>query len=266
MSDDGAPPGAAGAEPAAEPVAFEPDEPELETVEAVLLDMGGVILDLGEARGLPWGELDRRGRLDLLELVRGTGGEADDPSLDRLLFEPWRREYAQRYRRGREASWGPHVARFRRRTGAAAEPRSFLEAWAGPYLKGLRTVSGAQEALGRLVSAGLSLALVSNVPLPGRLFRRVLEDQGVAAFFDSLCFSYDEGTRKPSPGLARRALERLGTDASRALVVGDRRSTDVAAARAAGLRAVWVRSRDELGPDPDATIGSVVELPELLGL
>jgi len=244
-----------------------PEEPDLEAVGAVLLDMGGVILDLGEARGLPWGELDRRGRQELLELLRHTGGEeADEATLERFLFEPWRREYARRYRRGREAPWEPHVERLRRRTGATVEAERLLEAWAGPYLGGLRAVSGAEEALARLVAADLSLALVSNVPLPGRFFQRVLEEQGVAAFFDRLLFSYDEGTRKPSPGLLCRALEALDVGASHAIVVGDRRSTDVAAGYAAGLRTIWVRSPDDLGPDPDATIGSLVDLPELLGL
>ncbi len=266
--DDREPAAAAGFAPevGAGPAAADPEEPDLGAVEVVLLDMGGVILDLGEARGLPWGELDRRGRLELLELVRGTGGEADESALERLLFTPWRREYEARYRRGREAPWEPHVERLRRRTAAAAEARALLEAWAGPYLGGLRTVSGAVETLGRLVAAGLSLALVSNVPLPGRFFRRVLEAQGVSAFFDRLCFSYDEGARKPSPELPRRALEALGAEPSRAILVGDRRSSDVAAARATGLRAVWVRSPDEAGPAPDATIGSIVDLPELLGL
>ena len=243
-----------------------PGEAELESVEAVLVDMGGVILDAGEARGLPWGELDRRGREGLLELVRETGGEADEATLERLFFAPWRREYAHRYARGREAPWEPHAERLARRTGAAASPEELLEAWAGPYLGGLRALSGAQEALGRLVAADLSLAVVSNVPMPGRLYRRVLEKQGIAAFFDRLCFSYDEGVRKPSPCLPRRALEALGSDASRAVLVGDRRSTDVAAGRAAGLRTIWVRSPDEQGPEPDATIGSLAELPELLGL
>jgi putative hydrolase of the HAD superfamily len=269
MTDDDRPreiPHGAGPPASDGPGAAGAVETELAAVEAVLLDMGGVILDLGEARGLPWGELDRRGRQALLKLVRETGGEADEATLERLLFAPWRREYARRYARGREAPWEPHVERLHRRTGAAASPEALLEAWAGPYLHGLRTVSGAREALGRLVAADLSLALVSNVPLPGRFFRQALEEQGVSAFFDSLCFSYDEGTRKPSPGLLHRALEALGTEAPRAVLVGDRRSTDVAAGRAAGLRTVWVRSLDEEGPEPEATIGSIVELPELLGL
>lgn len=243
-------------------------DPELGTrpVKAVLLDMGGVILDLGEARGLPWGELERRGREELLALVRETGGEVSEDDLDRLLFTPWRREYERRYQRGREARWKDHVARLARVTGSSAPLERLLRAWAGPYLDGLRAVSGAQEALARLVAGDLSLALVSNVPLPGRFFERVLESQGLAAFFASVHFSYDEGARKPGPVLVRRALEALEAEPEEAVLVGDRRSTDVAAGRAAGLPTIWVRSGDDEGPEPDATIGSVVDLPALLGV
>lgn len=235
-------------------------------VRAVLLDMGGVILDLGEARGLPWGELERRGREELLTLLEETGGEASDDDLDRLLFTPWSREYGRRYRRGREAPWQRHAARLARGTGSSAPPEKLLGAWAGPYLEGLRAVSGAQEALARLVAGDFTLALVSNVPLPGRFFERVLEGQGVAAFFTSLHFSYDEGARKPGPALVQRALEALDARPEEAVLVGDRRSTDVAAGRAAGVATVWVRSPDDEGPEPDAVIGSVVELPALLGV
>lgn len=243
-------------------------DPELDSrrVRAVLLDMGGVILDLGEGRGLPWGELERRGREELLSLLEESGGEAAEGDLDRLLFTPWRREYERRYRRGREAPWQPHAARLGRGTVCSASADELLAAWAGPYLNGLRALSGAQEALARLVAGDLSLALVSNVPLPGRFFERVLEGQGLAAFFASLHFSYDEGARKPGPALVRRALEAVDAAPEETVLVGDRRSADVAAGRAAGVATVWVRSPDDEGPEPDAVIGSAVELPALLGV
>jgi len=251
-------------DPVADDPAFDPDE---ETdVRAVLLDMGGVVLDLGEARGLPWGELDRRGRQALLERIRETGGTAAEDDLERWLFEPWQRGYARRNRTGREERWGPHLARLRRLSGSRATRGSLLGAWAGPYLRGIRAVSGAQEALGHLAAADLRLGLVSNVPMPGAFYERVLDREGVAAFFDTRCFSYDLGARKPGPLLLLRALERLGVEPDEAVMVGDRRSTDVAAGRAAGLRTVWVTGGDADGPEADATLGSLVELPALLGL
>lgn len=233
---------------------------------AVLLDMGGVVLDLGEAGGLPWGELERRGREDLLALLDESGGRATEDDLDRLLFTPWRRGHDRRYRLGREEPWQPHLERLRRLSGARVDAERLLAAWADPYLESLRPVSGAQEALARLAAADLLLALVSNVPLPGGYFEGVLDAHGLAAFFRSCHFSYDSGTRKPAPGLVRAAIEALDVAPEAALLVGDRRSTDVAAGRAAEITTVWIESRDVDGPEPDATIGSLAELPGLLGV
>jgi|GEM_PF-312995 len=259
------PHGAQPARPERAPAEDLHDDPE---IRAVLLDMGGVILDLGEARGLPWGELDRQGRVALLDRIREGGGTASADDLDRWLFTPWRRGYERRNQRGREESWGPHLARMQRLSGCRATRGSLLGAWAGPYLGGLRAVSGAQESLGRLVAADLRLGLVSNVPMPGSLYERVLAREGLAALFDALSFSYDRRARKPGPALVQRTVAVLEVEPSEAIMVGDRRSTDVAAGRAAGVRTVWVGADggDADGPEPDATIGSLVELPALLGL
>ena len=78
---------------------------------------------------------------------------------------------------------------------------------------------------------------------------------------------------KPSPDFFRLALRELGCPPERALVVGDDPATDVAGAKRAGLRAVLVRTGKGAGPGnpgdagrlaPDAVIGSLAALPELL--
>lgn len=74
---------------------------------------------------------------------------------------------------------------------------------------------------------------------------------------------------KPSPEFLRLALDEAGIPAEQAVVVGDDRSTDVAAGRAVGARTVLVRTGKaggRSGPDPDDTIDSVGDLPGLLGL
>lgn len=235
-------------------------------LQAVLVDMGGVVLDLGEGGGRPWGELDRRGREELLALVHETGGRASDEDLERCVFSPWRRGYGRRYRLGREAPLLPHFERLARTSGSAAPPDRLLAAWVGPYLRGLRPLSGVEDALARLAAAELPLALVSNVPLPGRCFREVLTEQGLAPYFRSLHFSFDAGGRKPGPLLVLAALGSVGASPEGAVFVGDRRSTDVAAGRAAGVATVWVRSGDAGGPEPDAEVGSLAEVPALLGV
>lgn len=233
-------------------------------IETVLVDMGGVLLEMGASNGLPAGKLDWRGRRVLLERLRRDHRRLTLDDLDELLFAPWRREHEQRYERMREADWGPHLERLRHRTGSAAGDLELLAAWFEPYGESLAPFEGARDALDSLADAGRSLALISNVPLPGALYRQVLARHRLDGAFARLGFSYDEGSRKPSPKMLLAALSALGTEPDRAVMVGDRPATDVAAGRAAGTRTVLVRSSHRDGPAPDAEIGSLAELPALL--
>lgn len=230
----------------------------------LLLDMGGVLLDLGGANGLPEGREDWRGRQALLSLVRERGGRCEQEDLERWLFTPWRAEYQRRYERLHEARWEPHMSRMRRESGARGRTLDFLQAWFEPFADTARLLPGVRGALASL-AARTRLGLVSNVPLPGVLYRRILSREGVARHFDDLRFSYDEGSRKPSPAMLRSALVALGVRPREAWMVGDRRSSDVAAGRSAGVHTVWIASSFREGPAPDATIASLAELPGLLG-
>lgn len=233
-------------------------------IEAVLLDMGGVLLSLDNARGLPDSRQDWRGREALLRVVRERGGRLRRDDLETVLFAPWRAEYARRYELGREARWEPHLAALRRKAGIRLRDLTLLGAWFRPYGEGLAPLPGAGAALHALREGGLRLALCSNVPLPGALYRELLERHDLAAPIESFHFSYDEGTRKPSPQMLRSALAALGVAAERALMVGDRRNSDVAAGRAAGVTTVWVRSEDGGGPEADHAIESLADLPGLV--
>jgi len=253
-------------------------------IRVVLLDMGGVLVELGEGRGLPWGEPETAGRRALARALERAGGRlpglaeagpagaerAWDRALETLLFAPWRQGHRQRYERGAEEPWEPHLARLRSATGAEASDEVLLGAWFEPFGGSIAALPGAAEALARLQDRGLSLALVSNVPLPGFLYRRVLERHRLLAPFECLRFSHDAGVRKPRPGMLLQALDELAADPGEAVMVGDRRDSDIAAGRAAAVRTVWLtggrRGTADIGPEPDWTLGSVAELPEALPL
>ena len=231
----------------------------------MLLDMGGVLVDMANEAGLPRGPRDFEGRARVIALLRERGGEASEPALEELLFAPWRRQYERRYELGREADWRPHLERLLAASGAAASGEEVLAAWFGPYGGSLRPDPDAGRVLSALREALLPLALVSNVALPGRLYRERLEEWGLAAPFDGgLWFSHDAGSRKPAADMLLAALARLGVEPAEAVMVGDRRETDVAAGRAAGTRTVWLRSVHAAGPEPDRVIERLAELPELL--
>ncbi len=230
----------------------------------LLLDMGGVVLKVGESEGLPGSAIDFRGRQAMLAMLGKAGRKLTLEDLDGLLFGPWRLEHARRYDLVRDASWEPHLDRLCRAAAVEIDKWELLRAWFRPYAERLEPEEGAAAALARLREMGRRLALVSNVPMPGRFYEPILARYDLARYFDSLCFSYDHGTRKPSPALLRRALGELDATPEQALMVGDKRSADVAAGRAAGVETVWVRSPFDDGPWPDHEIGSLAGLPALL--
>lgn len=128
---------------------------------------------------------------------------------------------------------------------ADLDPADFTPAFLASIV--FRPLEGAAEALGRLRSAGLALACVSNwdISLHGHLDRA-----GLSGYFTEIVSSAEAGAAKPDPAVFEVALERLGVQAGRALHVGDG-DTDRDGAAAAGLA---------FEPAPLAT------LPERLGL
>lgn len=227
----------------------------------MVLDMGGVILEMGPAGGLPFGQLEVEGRASLLELVAPSGLAQRD--LDALLFGPWREGYEQRRVLGREEGFEQHLSRLAAAAGGLDTERLLL-AYFAPYGAWLSPLPGAVEAIQRLHAEGYHLAIVSNVPLPGRCYRGVLARLGVASAFSDLRYSHDEGSRKPDPAMLRSTLAAVEIEPLAAIMVGDRKLEDVGSARALGVPAVWLESSFDQGPEPDAVIASLAALPGLL--
>jgi histidinol-phosphate phosphatase family protein len=125
---------------------------------------------------------------------------------------------------------------------------------------------GARQALDRLRAAGVRLAVVSNqeAVAAGRITAQDLaalqtEIERALGRFSAwfVCpHAARDGCacRKPAPGMILRALRELGVAPDRCALVGDI-GADVAAARAAGVRAILVPTpatrREEIGAAPE---------------
>ena len=234
------------------------------TVKVVLLDMGGVVLDMAGGHGFPNDRLDWRGREALLNLIRSHGGRADSELLDSVLFEPWHHEYKRRNETLQEADWRPHLANLSSEIGVKIAHGAMLEVWFRPYGEQLQPIDGVSGALDELSRLKIPVVLVSNVPMPGSFYSTVLSRLALQRHFRHLFFSYDQGSRKPSPAMLRHACEAVGVSPFDAVMVGDRRDRDIAAGQLAGSTTVWIKSSDSGGPDPDHAIDSLAELPDLL--
>lgn len=86
------------------------------------------------------------------------------------------------------------------------------------------------------------LGIVSN--FYGNL-RGILDAEGLGALFEAVADSGEVGVLKPEEGLFRHALERLGVDPRRTLMVGDSLHRDMAGAHRLGMPHAWLAGPED---------------------
>ncbi len=92
---------------------------------------------------------------------------------------------------------------------------------------------------------------------------------GLGGRFRFVVFSQDHGIEKPDPRLFGVAIERAGCARHQLLHVGDSLRNDVAGARGAGVRSVWLNREGKAngtGVAPDLEVSSLLELAEICGV
>jgi putative hydrolase of the HAD superfamily len=153
---------------------------------------------------------------------------------------------------------------------AREELRALLE---DPEPDGVLTpIEGVVETVAGLRERGIRLGIVCDSGLMvGRVLRGRLDRSGLARHFEpaALAFSDEVGVTKPRPEIFLRSLDALGVAPAQAAHVGDLHFTDMAGAKALGMRAVRFRGfndDDSAGPEGDAVIDRYEDLPAALGL
>ena len=115
---------------------------------------------------------------------------------------------------------------------------------------------------------GRRLGLVTNGPTDVQ--REKIALLGVEPLVDFVLVSEEFGAWKPDPAIFREALRLAGAEAAEAVFVGDSAEHDIAGARAAGIRAVWVnrggRPWSHPDPPPEYEVPSLSALVPLLGV
>lgn len=198
---------------------------------------------------------------------------AGDDAVHAVLVEGLRLHDAA-WREGR--LWGPArlaellIERFRPEGLDAGRTRELVEVSAVEV--GEQPMAGAGETVRALRRAGLHLGVISDTGFsPGHVLRGCMERAALIEHFEpaALVFSDEVGVYKPHPRIFHAALDALGAEPREAAHVGDLRFTDVAGARAVGMRAVRFnggREDGDDGPEADVVIARLTDLPAALGL
>ncbi|HMK94609.1 MAG TPA: HAD family hydrolase [Candidatus Limnocylindrales bacterium] len=109
------------------------------------------------------------------------------------------------------------------------------------------------------------LGVISNFAIP-ECVGELLETYGLNGLFDVVVVSGAINKRKPSPEIFNRTLSALEVSAAETVFVGDTMDADIEGAKAVGMKAVYIKRREErqIDPQPDVTIKSLTEITSLL--
>ncbi len=127
-----------------------------------------------------------------------------------------------------------------------------------------RLLPGARELMTQL-SQSYSLALLTN-GAPD-LQREKIAASGLEPFFKAIAVSGEHGIGKPKPEIFHRLLGELEVSADEVLMVGNSLERDIAGARNAGIRSIWIRvpgSEEQADVAPDHTITELSEIPAII--
>lgn len=162
------------------------------------------------------------------------------------------------------------VERFHRLAAELSIPGLLLEKISIYYLEALagqsQLLPGALATVQALAEE-YPLALVTNgiASVQNKRFAA----SSITPYFQAIVISEEVGVAKPDPRIFRPALDKLGVEAVDVLYVGDSVTSDMAAARNAGMDFCWLNPAGvpvPAGQAPAFIIASIKELPGCRGL
>ena len=139
----------------------------------------------------------------------------------------------------------------------------YLDSWTPHIVHQPDAVATLRTLKGRDIKTGL----LSNTHWPRAFHEHFLERDHLDDLLDVRLYTSELARMKPHPSVFAEALRQLQVDdPARAVFVGDRLHDDVFGGRQAGMRTVWRRNDfvPRFDVEPDATIDTLSELPDLL--
>jgi putative hydrolase of the HAD superfamily len=223
-------------------------------VDAVLWDIGGVILDVESVQAAH------------REFVASLVNDHDSPYDLEGALERWRDVVGEYFRERDGTEFRPAREGYGRAvTDIVGEPVDDA-AWRGLFHETVADRAQANQdavaAIERLATAPLHQGICSDVDHDEG--ERLLCLLGVREHVDAYTSSESVGRTKPDPAMFETALEKAGVAPARAVMIGDRYDHDMAGAARAGIATVAYGAED--GPAVDYRLDDLRRLPTLLGV
>ena len=185
------------------------------TIEAVLLDVDGTLVDSNDAHAQAWSDALREAGHEIgSETVRPLVGMGSDKLLPKLT--------------GIDAESEEGKALIERRT----------RIFAKEYLPTVRPFPKAREMLERLRADGFKLVVATSAS--DDELRGLLRALGAEWLLDDATSSSDADRSKPDPDIVRAAVDKAGVGPASCVMIGDT-PYDVAAATRSGVRIIGLR-------------------------
>ncbi len=242
---------------------------------AVLFDLGQTLLEYPASTTEEWGRFLRARLRDMYPLfVQRIAGLSDANAFSRTAMDIMWPDHRINMK-GR--SWHFHdrlraVFSHYRSDCPREGLDELIDVFYRPIGAGTQRYPETRDVLRELRAAQLPLAIISNAPwdIPGRLLVDDMRRWRIDGYFDAMIMSGDVPWRKPNPEFMYAASRELGVDPHECLVVGDSLRADIAGAKAAGIRSVWINRegapRPEDAAQPDWEIGTLSGVLEITGL
>jgi putative hydrolase of the HAD superfamily len=221
-------------------------------VEVVLLDAGGVLLDID------YGYIRR--------LIEARHGDVTIDDLSRYEAIARAEIHRQVSKGGRTSeAWRDYFHIILSKVGIPLDGREQIidSLWEAHQRFGLWTVAieNAPETVAVLKSRGFRIGVVSNAE--GRV-QKDLEAAGYRGLLETVVDSHVVGVEKPDPEIFRIAMDRMKVAPESTIYVGDLPSVDVAGAMAAGIAPILLDRHGLFEDSPATRIGAINDLLDLL--
>ena len=143
-------------------------------------------------------------------------------------------------------------------------PDELLQEYVTGFHLYCREMEGTSLLLPFIKKTGYKVGMITN-GMTG-VQNDTIDALNIRSHFDSIIISEEAGLKKPDPRIFELAADSLAVPPADCLYVGDHYENDIAAARKAGMKTVWLveDTAFQEAPQADIVISSLYELKEHL--